>query len=105
MTNLTSRLAIKIRNLPDFEFAWSDSNPQRHRSSLTIDHFLPSEQDCAILEERAVHYRMTFLVEMFPDLKHLAKLIPTPDPLHPVVPSEVVPMKIPLATSTSSGSA
>ncbi len=37
---------------------------------------------------------MTFLVENFPDLKHLLKFIPTPEPLHPVLPSEVVPMKI-----------
>jgi hypothetical protein len=37
---------------------------------------------------------MTFLVETFPCLQHLAKLIPSPDQLHPVVQSEVVPMKI-----------
>ncbi len=94
MTNLTSRLAIKIRYLPDFDFDWSDTTPQRTRSSLTIDHFLPSESDSSILRERAVHYIMTFLVENFPDLKHLLKFIPTPEPLHPVLPSEVVPMKI-----------
>ena len=94
MTNLTSRLAIKIRYLPDFDFDWSDTKPQMPRSSLTIDHFLPSEQDCVTLQERAVEYLMSFLVEMFPCLEHLATLIPKPDPLHPVLPSEVVPMKI-----------
>ena len=94
MTNFTSRLAIKTRYLPDFEFDWSDVTPQRARSSLTIDDFLPSERDCAILKERAVHYMMTFLAEIFPSLQHLAKLIPTQEPLHPVLKSEVVPMKI-----------
>ena len=94
MTNLTSRLAINIRYLPDFEFSWSDSTPQRPRSSLTIDDFLPSEIDAAILQERSVCYMMRFLVEMFSDLKHLSDVIPPMESLHPVVKSEVVPMKI-----------
>lgn len=94
MTNLTSRLAIKMRNLPDFEFSWCDTTPQAARSSLTIDHFLPSESDCFALKERAVLFMMTFLAENFPSLKHLLKLIPSQEPLHPVLPSEVVPMKI-----------
>ena len=91
MTNLTSRLAIKIRYLPDFDFSWSDSTPQQPRSSLTIDDFLPNELDAAILKERSVCYLMRFLVETFPNLKHLAAVIPPMEPLHPVVKSEVVP--------------
>lgn len=94
MTNLTSRLAINIRYLPDFQFSWSDCTPQQPRSSLTIDAFLPSEVDAAILKERSVCYLMRFLVETFNNLKHLSKLIPQMEPLHPVVKSEVVPMKI-----------
>ena len=94
MTNLTSRLAINIRYLPDFQFNWSDCTPQRARSSLTIDDFLPSEIDAAILKERSVCYMMSFLVETFPSLKHLAKLIPPVDPPHPVAKSQVVPMKV-----------
>ena len=94
MTNLTSRLAIRIRYLPDFEFNWTDCTPQRTRSSLTIDDFLPSESDLSILIDRAVQYMMTFLVESFSSLKHLHNLLPTQEPLHPVLPSEVVPMKI-----------
>ena len=94
MTNLTSRLAIKIRYLPDFDFNWSDITPQGTRASLTIGQFLPSESDCCILKERAVHFMMTFLVENFPSLKHLLKFIPTPEPLHPVLTSEIIPMKI-----------
>lgn len=94
MTNLTSRLAIKIRYLPDFDFSWSDTTPQRPRSSLTIDDFLPSEVDTAILRERSVQYMMCFLVETFTNLKDLAELIPPVVPLHPVIKSEVVPMKV-----------
>lgn len=94
MTNLTSRLAIAIRYLPDFDFSWCDTTPQRTRSSLTLDDFLPSESDCVILKERAVNFMMACLVENFPSLKHLHKLIPPPQSLHPVLPSEVVPMKI-----------
>ena len=93
MTNLTSWLAINIRYLPDLEF-WSDCTPQRSRSSLTIDDFLPSETDAAILKERAVHYIMSFLVTIFPSLKSLAKLIPPINPPHPVAKSEIVPMKV-----------
>lgn len=96
MTNLTLRLAINIRYLPDFDFSWSDSTPQRSRSSLTIDDFLPNVSDAAILKERSVHYMMSFLVETFSCLKHLAAVpvIPEEEPLHPVLKSEVVPMKI-----------
>lgn len=94
MTNLTSRLAINIRHLPDFEFNWSDCTPQRSRSSLTVDDFLPSEIDAAILKERAVLYIMNFLVSTFPSLKSLAKLIPPVSPPHPVAKSEIVPMKV-----------
>ena len=37
---------------------------------------------------------MGFLVESFPSLKDLAQFIPLTEPLHPIVKSEVVPMKI-----------
>lgn len=94
MANLTSRLAINIRYLPEFEFSWSDCTPQRRRSSLTIDDFLPSESDAAILQERAVCYVMRFLVENFSHLKHIAFLVPPTEPLHPIAKSTVVPMKI-----------
>ena len=84
MTNLTSRLAINIRNLPDFTFSWSDCTPQRERSTLEIDDFIPSELDAAKLKERAVRYLMSFLVETFTSLQHLAEVIPAEEPLHPV---------------------
>ena len=94
MSNLTSRLAINIRYLPDFSFSWSDCTPQQPRSSLTISDFLPSEVDAAILKERATQYMMTFVVDTFTDLKPLSKLIPPVQPNNPIIRSHVVPMKI-----------
>ena len=94
MTNLTSRLAVRIRHIPEFEFSWSDTKPQRARSSLTIEYFLPSEVDSALLTERAVDYMMAFLVDNFTSLKKLCKFIPAKSPIHPVEKSDVVPMKI-----------
>ena len=35
MLNLTTRLAVNIRYLPDWEVDWSDTCPQRSRESLT----------------------------------------------------------------------
>ena len=92
MANLTSRLAISIRYLPNFDFNWTDSAPQQPRSSLTIDDFLPSETDAAILKEQSVCYMMRFLVETFTSLKDLTKPSPKVEPLHSK--SQVTPMKI-----------
>lgn len=94
MSNLTSRLAINIRYLPDFDFSWADTAPQRPRSSLTIDDFVPSEADAGILKERSIVYTMKFLTETFDSLKDLSKLVPPIRPPHPVAKTEVVPMKI-----------
>ena len=63
MLNVTSRLAIRTRYLPNYEFDWSDTMPQRSRDSLTIDDFLPSEEDAKIVKDRATQYVMGFLVE------------------------------------------
>ena len=51
MLNLTSRLAVKIKNLPDFEFDWADTTPQRPRTSLNVEDFLPSEVDATVLKQ------------------------------------------------------
>lgn len=45
MLNITSRLAVNIRYVPDWEFDWSDTSPQRSRESLTISDFMLSESD------------------------------------------------------------
>ena len=63
MLNATAHLAIAIQNLPNFEFSWSDSEPQQSRTSLSVNDFLPSESD-GILQERATAY-LEFLVTQF----------------------------------------
>ncbi len=65
MLNLTARLAVSIRYLPDWDVDWLDSQPQRSRQSLTISHFLPTEEDVQELQARAVQYMMKFLVAEF----------------------------------------
>lgn len=94
MMNITARLAVSIRFLPDFPFDWSDTKPQRTRQSLTIDDFFPSKEESQKLEKRATHYLMEFLVDTFADLAHLRKFIPPIEPIHPVQKSEVIPMKV-----------
>ena len=88
MLNLTARLAMKIRYLPNWEFDWSDISPQRSRQSLTLEEFLPNVEDSTSFTERAVQYTMHFLVKELHDLK---PFLPEVTPLHPVVKTEAVP--------------
>lgn len=94
MMNLTSRLAIRICHLPDFDFEWSDTSHKCPRESLSVDDFLLSEEDFRILNEHAVNYMIGFLVESFSSLSDLHNFIPASDHFHPVTKSKVVPMKI-----------
>ena len=91
MLNAIARLAIAIQNFPDFEFSWSDSQPQRSRTSLSVSDFLPTESDGIVLQERATVYMMEFLVTHF---SSLAGLLPPKEQVHPVQKSHVVPMKL-----------
>lgn len=93
MMNVTARLAVRIRYLPDFPFEWSDTQPQRSHQSLTIDDFLPSKDDALELQH-GIQYLMEFLVENFTDLAHLQKFVPPVEPIHPPEKTEVVPMII-----------
>ena len=81
MLNLTSRLAVKIKNLPVFEFDWADTTLW---TSLNVDNFLPSEADATVLHQRAVHYMMGFIVETFSNLKHLAEFVPEPESINKI---------------------
>ena len=91
---MLSRLAVKIKNLPPFDFDWADTTPQRPRTSLDVDDFLPSEADATALHQRAVHYMTGFLVETLSSLKHLSEFFPEPvDPSYKKIRSSV-PMKI-----------
>lgn len=71
MMNITSRLAIRLRYFPDWEFDWSDMQPQCSRDALTISDFLPSEEDAAELKTRATHYLMRILTEELEQLSDL----------------------------------
>ena len=68
MVNVTSRLAARIRYLPDFDFRWSDDTPQRSRDSITIEDISPSELDARVLKDQAINYIMEFPVTVFPSL-------------------------------------
>ena len=94
MMNVTARLAVQVRFLPDFPFEWSDTQPQRSRQSLTIDDYFPTKDESQQLEQRATQYLMEFLVNNFADLTNLCKFLPQVEPIHPTEKSEVVPMKV-----------
>ena len=96
MLNVTARLAVRIEDLPDWEFDWGDCKPQKSRSSLTSDDFLPSADDSLQLKNRAVLFTMEILVSEFPSLSHLKRIIPSRTSPHKrhSAKGEVVPMKI-----------
>lgn len=93
MLNVTSRLAISMRNIPD-GVNWADCTPQGRRGNLTVDDILPSEQDAGILRKRAARYLMDFLVSEFCGLKDLRQYVSPLHPSGPVTKTTVVPMKI-----------
>ena len=76
MLNITSRLAIRLRYLPEWEFDWSDMHPQRSKESLNLSDFLPDEHDAAELKTRAIQYIMRFLVQEFSELHVLGQFVP-----------------------------
>ena len=83
MNNVTSRLAIRIKHIPEGQVDWHDSKPQQSPSSLTIDDITPNEEDGRIVHERAVTYVMGILVTHFKSLDGLSNLVPQPHCPHP----------------------
>lgn len=94
MLNLTARLAVDIRHLPEWEIDWDDNTPQRDPATMTITDILPTETDGQELKRRAVQYVMHFLVREFSCLGHLKSLLPDEDNPHIISKSTVVPMKV-----------
>ena len=94
MLNVTSRLAVRLQNLPDWNVDWADSQPQCSRHSLTISDFLPSLEDARHLKERATAFLMRFLAEEFNSLSDLESFAPKNQSPHPVQKSDVIPMKV-----------
>ena len=56
MLNVTTRLAVSIRNIPPWDFDWDDTTPQKLRRDLTVDDLLLNEEDGQALFDRAVVY-------------------------------------------------
>ena len=95
MLNITARIAVRIKRVPDWSFEWSDITPQRSLDSLTTVDFLPSEQDGDELKKRAVRYMKQFLVNEFNSLTHhLKQFVPEEPPREHTEPDQVVPMKV-----------
>ena len=94
MLNLTTRLAVKMDNIPDWNIDWVDNKPQLPRSALNYTHFSLNEEDEECLEKYAVLFMMEFLVENFSSLGHISQLIPSQQSSQPIQKSSVVPMKI-----------
>ena len=63
--NTTTRIAVEIKKLPDYDFDWNDHTPVQ---SLTEEDILPSENDGVI---RMVTYVKKFLIAKLDPLKHL----------------------------------
>ena len=92
MVNVTSRIAVSIRYLP--EEAPEYTTPQGVRNRLDPFDLLPSPEDGIVMEERAVNFISRYLVTHFDSLANLQSFAPKESYPHPVIKSEVVPMKI-----------
>ena len=65
MLNVTSRLAVKVKYLPEGIIDWSDTSPQRSRNTLSINDLIPNEADGEEMYIRAVEYVMRFMATHF----------------------------------------
>ena len=93
MLNVTSRLAICIRDAPA-EVDWCDQSPQGSRSQLTVADILPDADDATVLTKRALVFLQHFITSQFDDLHDLQPFLPgTPTP-ESVKKTEVVPMRL-----------
>ena len=94
MLNATSRLAISIQHLPEWEVDWDDTKPQKSRRELQLNDILPSEADGEEFHRRAVHFVMQLLVSEFDSLSNLSRYVPPEKPLFPATKTNVVPMRL-----------
>ena len=96
MLNVTSRIAVRIDKLPDWEVDWNDNKPQLSVDSLTVADFLPSEDDATHLKQRAVRYMKNVLVSEFSSLSDLKPFVSEDDHRGQsrLEPSKVAPMKV-----------
>ena len=93
MLNVTSRLAVKIKHIPQ-DMSWGDTACQRNRSSLSISDILPGADEGKIFYDRAILMVMKLLVSEFKSLEGLKPLVPSRTSPHPPSKSEVIPLKL-----------
>lgn len=96
MMNATSRLAVRIQHLPDWEVDWEvdweDTKPQKSRRELKLLNVLPSEADGEEFHWRAVHVVMQFLVTQFDSLTDHRKHVSPEEQAFPPTKTDVAPM-------------
>ena len=88
MLNVTSRLAIRIWDLPD-DVDWLDQSPQASRSQLTAADILPDSNDALELTQRALIFLQHFLTSEFNALHDLQVFVPVAHTSGPVLKKEV----------------
>ena len=93
MLNVTSRLAIEMRHVPE-DVDWADSSPQSSRTHLTASDILPDVDDTSVLRKRALLYLQHFIVTEFSALSELHQVLPALHPCGVATKTDVVPMKI-----------
>ena len=93
MENTTSRLAVRIKKYPPFNFEWNDMTPQKSRGDLNESDVLASEEDGVRLRSHMLKFMMSFMVKQLISLSDLAKFITSQNP-PPVEKSEIIPLKM-----------
>ena len=94
MMNVTSRLAVQMKYLPQGVVNWSDTHPQKSRGELAVHDIIPSESDGLMMYNRAVDYVMRFMASHFKAFSKFANQVPQLKSPHVVSQSIVAPMKI-----------
>ena len=93
MLNLTSRLAISLRDIPEW-VDWYDKSPQANRGQLTASDILPGIEDAKALHHRALVFLQQFLIKEFRDLHELESVLLDQDICRDSSKTEVIPMRI-----------
>lgn len=94
MINATTRTLVVPRHVdPDLD---RNPNPRLVRDLNSKD-ILPTMDDRIVLFERRVRFVAKFMIEVFPDLKHLKDRIPSewqPKSPHPAEKTQIIPLPL-----------
>ena len=75
MLNVTSRLAVKIKHVPE-NIAWQDTSCQKSRSSLSLSDMLPGPEEGKIFCDHGVLTVMELLVSELKSREGIKQLVP-----------------------------